>query len=360
MKEFTVDVEGGYKVYIDSTLDKFIKALKENKINIKEKFFLITDDVVYSIYKEKIEGLKQSLNLKEYYFKCGEENKNIHTIQDIYSFLIHNEANRESVIIALGGGIVGDLVGFVAATYMRGVTYINIPTTFLSQVDSCIGGKVGYNYKGIKNIIGDFYNPKFVFVSTNFLKTLKEKQFKDGLGEVIKYALIDDDGMIKYIDDNYKGILERENDKMLHIVKKCLEFKKNTVESDFKDLGLRNILNFGHTVAHGIEMTSQNKITHGEAVALGILTAIRISEKKLNLSKNTYKQVECLYKKLGLPTKYKVDNYNLFMYAINHDKKNNDKIRFVLLEDFGKPKIKVEINEEVIINSIKESIDREE
>lgn len=356
MREIEVEGDNGYKVYIDRNLDKLYKALEDYKIKANSEMFLITDDKVYSIYKDKIQRLKDIYNVKEFYFKNGEKNKSFETLKEIYSFLIKNNAKRNSIIIALGGGVVGDLVGFVASTYMRGVRYINIPTTLLSQIDSCVGGKVGYNYNGIKNLIGNFYNPQFVFISTNFLKTLDNEQFRDGLGEVIKYGLILDEEIISFVEENYKGILEKESDKLLYISRTCLKLKKQVIELDYKDLGYRNILNFGHTIGHAIEMTSENKITHGEAVALGILVALKLSEHIYGLDNELYSRMERLYNKLGLPTKYKVDNYKLFMYAINHDKKNKNNIRFILLKSIEKPEVKIEINKEHILKAIEESI----
>lgn len=360
MRELEVCGIDGYRVYIDSTTDKLSQVLVEHKVRHTDSIFLITDDKVYSLYKNGIEKLKESFNIKVYYFKNGESNKNINTVQGIYTFLIENNANRDSIIIALGGGVVGDLVGFVASTYMRGIKYVNIPTTLLSQVDSCIGGKVGYNNNGIKNIIGSFYNPYFVYISTNFIKSLDEKYFIDGLGEIVKYALIKDKALFSYLNENYKGILERENDKILHIVRTCLKIKKDIVEEDYEDTGIRNLLNFGHTIGHGIEMNSGGRLTHGESVALGILVSLKLSESILKLDEHVYEETIELYKKLGLPIKYKVDNYNLFMYAINHDKKNNDKIRFVLLQNIGEGKIKVEVDKEQIFEAIKQSISKGE
>ncbi|WP_027624710.1 3-dehydroquinate synthase [Clostridium lundense] len=360
MKELEVGGVNGYRVYIDSTTDRLYQALSENKVKHTDNIFLVTDDKVYSLYKNGIKKFKEDFNMKVCYFKNGESNKNINTVQEIYTFLIENNANRDSIIIALGGGVVGDIAGFAAATYMRGIKYINIPTTLLSQVDSSIGGKVGYNENSIKNIIGSFYNPYFVYVSTNFIKTLDEKYFVDGLGEIVKYALIKDKALFNYLSENYKGILERENDKILHIARNCLKIKKDIVEQDFEDTGLRNLLNFGHTVGHGIEMISGKELTHGQCVALGILVSLKLSESILNLDKQVYEKTIELYKKLGLPVKYKVDNYNLFMYAINHDKKNNDKIRFVLLQDIGEGKIKIEVSKEQIFEAIRQSISKGE
>lgn len=357
MKELSVQLKDReYKVYINSSLDRFSHALMENKIKDKDLMFIITDNKVHFIYKDTIEKFKEQYNIKIYCFNEGEENKNINTIQGIYSFLIENNANKNSLLIALGGGVVGDIVGFVASTYMRGIRYINIPTTLLSQVDSSVGGKVGYNYNGLKNIIGNFHHPEFVYISTNFLKTLEEKEFQGALGEVIKYGLIKDSSLLSFLNENYKGILEKETDKMIHIIKSCIKIKAEIIKDDLNDTGIRNVLNFGHTVGHAIEINSEGKLTHGEAVALGMLTSIKLSEDIYKLSKDLYGKIVNLYGKLRLPIKHKVDNYTLFMYAINHDKKNDEKIRFILLEELNKPKVKVEINKKDIINALKNSI----
>lgn len=347
-----------YKVYIEENMNNFYYLLQESKISNDDKIFLITDDNLYSIYRDLIDEFKDNLNCKVYYFKQGEESKNISTIQSIYDFLIENNANRNSSLIAFGGGVVGDLVGFVAATFMRGIKFVSIPTTLLSQVDSSVGGKVGFDYKGLKNIIGSFYNPVFVYICTDFLNTLKDAQFKDGLGEVIKYGMIQDSKLFEFIDKNYKSIIDKKTETLLFIIKSCLSIKLEVVEKDFKDLGLRNMLNFGHTIGHGIEISSNFKVSHGAAVALGMLVAVKLSEKKLSISKDVYIRLKALLKKLELPTSYKVDNYSLFLYAINHDKKNTNEIKFVLLEDISKCKIKVEVTTEEICSAMEESINR--
>ena len=262
-------------------------------------------------------------------------------------------------MIAFGGGIVGDIVGFAAATFMRGIRYINVPTTLISQVDSAIGGKVAYNINGIKNVIGCFYDPIFVFISVNFLKTLNKMQFISGLGEVIKYGLIKSPELLKYLKENIKAVMELENDKLMYIVKECLKIKASVVEEDYKDLGYRNILNFGHTIGHAIETDSSYLIPHGIAVALGSLVSIKLSEMKLNLNPNIYIEIEDIYKKITIETFYKVDNLNSFLYSIKHDKKmENNNIKFTLLENVGACKIKVDVSEEEIIKALKESIGR--
>ena len=349
-----------YDVYIENDMDNLYKAFERNNIKNTDKIFIITDSKVYKLYLSFIKGMELKYNCKVYFFHEGEEYKNFNTVQGIYNFLIENNGNRDSILIAIGGGVVGDIVGYVASTFMRGIRYIGIPTTLISQVDSCIGGKVGYNYKELKNIIGSFYNPMFVYINIGFLKTLEDEDYLSGLGEVIKYGLIRENTLISLIEENYQQLLNRESTMLLFIIRECLGSKSEIIADDFKDLGVRNVLNFGHTAAHGLEVCSNYKLPHGIAVALGMLVAIRISEEKLDLSTKVYSRIENIYNKLGFITKYKIDNFDLFLYAINRDKKNDNAIRFVLLEALGKCKIKAHVNNKEIINALKNSICRED
>jgi 3-dehydroquinate synthase len=343
-----------YKVYIQKSISG-LHELLEGYIEAGSRFFIITDSRVGFIYNDVIEQLEEKLDCSTYVFNEGEENKNIYTVSSIYDFLVENKADRNSILIAIGGGVVGDITGFAAATFMRGISYLSIPTTLVAQVDSSVGGKVGYNHKGLKNIVGAFYNPEFVYISTDFLKTLEKEQILDGLGEVIKYGLIADESILDFIEKYNDEILSMEDEEALHIVLESLRIKVQVISEDFKDTGLRNILNFGHTIGHGIEAESNYTIPHGIAVALGMLAAIKLSEKYTGLSPEIYSYITSLYKKLGIPVTYKVDNYEAFLYAIRHDKKNNEKINFVLLERIGSCKIKIAVSEEDILWAVNNS-----
>ena len=197
-------------------------------------------------------------------------------------------------------------------------------------------------------------------MSTHFLETLNKGQLLDGMGEIIKYGLIKDEALLQFIETNYNKILEIEKEKVLYIIKQCLIIKSDVIAKDYKDNGLRNILNFGHTIGHGIEIDSNYKVTHGIAVAMGMLTALKLSEEKLKLSSNVYNNIENLYKKLGIEIRYKVDNYSSFLYAIRHDKKNVNNMNFVLLEGIGSCRIKVPVSEDEILLAVQNSISRED
>lgn len=360
MKEISVNSNNKvYKVYMDNDINKIFLAFEENKVRKNGKIFIITDDNVYSIYEEKIKKLVKNLNYNIFIMQHGEENKSYNTISKIYEFLLQNECDRKDLLVAFGGGIVGDITGYVAATYMRGLKYVSVPTTLISQVDSSVGGKVAYNFNNVKNLIGTFYDPSFVFISVSFLKTLSKREFINGMGEVMKYCIIKDANLFKYIKTNMKAILELENDKLIYIVKECIKIKADVVERDYNDLGYRNILNFGHTIGHAIEIDSNYEVSHGEAVSLGTLAAIKLSEMKFFIDSNIYKEIKKMYSKLGMKINYDIVDKDKFLKTIKHDKKiENNKIKFTLLEDIENCQTKVDITEDEIEKAISESIGR--
>lgn len=347
--------ESFVNIYVSNDLMQFHNIFN-NYITNESKIFIVTDDIVASLYNAIISELKDKYKSHIFIINNGEENKNYNTISEIYKFLIDNNADRNSFILSIGGGVVGDLAGFVAATFMRGIRFINIPTTLIAQVDSSVGGKVGYNFSNLKNSIGCFYNPVFVYVATDFLITLNKDQILNGMGEVIKYGLIKDNNLFEFLEKNVESILSLKNETLLHLIYTCLDIKTKVVRDDFTDKGIRNILNFGHTVGHGLESSSGYKLYHGEAVALGMLVAIKLSEKILGIPENVYNRTINIYNKLGIPSRYKVDNYNSFLYAIKHDKKNSNYIKFVLLRDIGQCEIKINVSEEDLFWALENSI----
>ena len=263
--------------------------------NLSNNIFLGRDIVV--IYDKNVDYILSyfSKNISALYFELEsiEENKSIDKAMEITSFLIENNIGRDALLIAVGGGITGDLVGFVASTYMRGIDFVNIPTTLLSQVDSSIGGKVAVNFNGYKNILGSFHNPKLVIVDTIFLKTLSQRQFNNGLAEVIKYGLIQNKSIIEGLYNNI-DITETIYD--------CLIVKKKYVEEDFYDNGVRKKLNLGHTIGHAIELDNLD-IFHGEAVSIGTCIFLKTFQKEL------YPSVLKIYQDFDLPTN--IDNVNI-------------------------------------------------
>ena len=343
-------------IWIFESRSDFIRELY-SVIQRNQKCFYIIDAEVYNLHSETIKELLTYELSHKLILQLNEESKNFHSVTRIYDFLFNNNANREDLLVVIGGGILGDIGGFVASSYMRGIKYVNIPTTLISQTDSSIGGKVGYNYSNVKNAIGSFYDPEAILIYTDFLNTLPKKELISGFGEIIKYALIDSEDLLVYVEHHIDELTSLQPGVISYIINKCVEIKKNIVEKDFKDMGLRNTLNFGHTVGHAIEIDSQYELSHGEAVALGILVALKLSEKKLGLDEKVFLRIENLYRKLDLKLNYCIKDYRNFLKTIKSDKKNDDNMRFVLLGTFGDMTIRVVVTEDELLWAIKESIE---
>jgi 3-dehydroquinate synthase len=333
-------------------------ALLIAKNHKAERYVVITDDCVGSLYGKKflasLADVGLNVNLIE--FPAGEASKNISTVLDISEKLLQLGADSETLLLALGGGVVGDITGFIASVFMRSVPYIQIPTTLVAQVDSSIGGKTAVDLPQGKNLMGTFYQPCAVFTDLSFLETLPEKEFNNGLAEIIKYGIIDDEKMFHTVEDNIEAIKLKDSKLLLNIIETCCRIKKSIVEIDEKDQGLRHILNFGHTLGHALETMSQYTITHGEGVALGMIAAARLSEKMGYLESNEAKRIEALIREAGLPCKipetFFADN---IIAALQMDKKKKgDIIRFVLLKKIGMPFIIGSIKPEMITAVIEE------
>ena len=345
-----------YSIVFSRSIKEISKLLNIKDI-LKNRSYFIIDENVYKYHKEDIDFLIENNTFnKPLILHISENEKNYNTIEKIYTYLIENNCTREGTLISIGGGVLGDLVGMASATFMRGIKYINIPTTIISQTDSSIGGKVAYNFKHFKNAIGAFYNPYMVIINVEFLKTLPKRQFNNGIGEVIKYILIDkNQNLFEFFSLNKLKIKEKDSNILEELIRRCLLIKKSYVEEDFRDKGLRNILNFGHTIGHGIESDSDYNILHGEAVALGILVALNLSKKLYNKQFKFYKEIKSFIKYFNLLTNYKIKNTAYFIEAIKKDKKNDENIRFVLLKEIGDLIPKVIVRQEEIFCTIEET-----
>ena len=321
-------------------------------------YAVITDDCVGSLHGKKfLAALKDiGLNASLIEFPAGEASKNINTVLDIAGKLMAAGADRETCLIALGGGVVGDIVGFVASIFMRGVPYIQIPTTLVAQVDSSIGGKTGVDLSFGKNLLGTFYQPCAVFANLSFLETLPEKEFNNGLSEIIKYGIIDDEKMFRVLETNMDAVKSKDPKLLLNIVETCCQIKKSVVEIDEKEHGLRRILNFGHTMGHALETLSKYNITHGEGVALGMIAAARISEKMGYLEDDAAKRIESLIRLAGLPVKIptSLDGEKIIAQMKMDKKKKGDIVHFVLLKKIGMPFINGNIEHKLIAAVIEE------
>ena len=265
---------------------------------------------------------------------CGEQTKSLETVRSIYSRLVEMEIDRSSFIVGIGGGVVCDVTGFVAATYMRGLRFGFVATTLLAQVDASVGGKNGINFNGYKNIIGMFKQPEFVICDPMLLTTLPEREILCGAAEIVKHALIRDASFMTYLETNCEELMQLKPEVINHVVSVSVAVKSAVVNKDEHEHGLRRILNFGHTFGHGLEKIQ--RISHGEAVAAGMVIAARISVKKGTLGDPDRKRIETLLKRLRLPIHVPVDRVEL-MDALKKDKKRQEEgVHFVLLDGIGK------------------------
>ena len=313
------------------------------------KTLLVTDNVVYDKYGEKLMDIfkARGLEFDVVIIPAGELSKNLQCAEVLYTSAINSRLDRKSAIVALGGGVVGDLAGFVAATFLRGVNFIQIPTTLLAQVDSSVGGKTAVNHKLGKNLIGAFYQPKAVFIDLATLKTLPEREIKSGLAEVIKYGVICDENFFSYLEENVDNILGGDFDALAKIIRRSCEIKAEVVSRDEKESGLRRILNFGHTIAHAVEEeTGYEKYLHGEAVSIGMLGAALISNKIFGVEINRLKN---LLEKFGLQTHCENCSVDKLYSALFRDKKTvGGKINWVLMKKIGAVEISDDVPENVV------------
>jgi len=320
------------------------------------KAAIITDTTVDGLYGDTLSQslTRDGFNVTTLVVPPGEEQKSLETAGSLYQELTGSYAERTTSILALGGGVIGDLAGFVAATYMRGVPLIQVPTTLLAQVDSSIGGKVAVDHGQLKNTIGVFYQPRVVISDIDTLKTLPEVELANGLSEIIKSAAIRNRKFFNFLESNLERARALDVAVLEEIVLETAKIKAEIVARDEKDLGLRGILNYGHTVGHALETASNFQLQHGQAVAIGMTAAARISNKMGILDENEVVRLKNVIEKAGLPTEMPNLNIKDIISAMKHDKKVlQDKIRFILLKAIGDAFITDEVSlslvEEVLV-----------
>lgn len=311
-------------------------------LKLGRKCAIISDRNVARRYARKCTNLLKAAGFEPTLITVapGEPAKSLKVVQYCYDQLAKQRLERKSFVIALGGGVVGDLAGFVAATYLRGVPFVQVPTTLLAQVDSSVGGKVGVNLKAGKNLVGAFYQPRIVLCDLKTLRTLAPREFRAGLAEVIKYGIIYDASLFEQLERDIDRILAKDADVLEPVIARCCEIKAQVVAQDETESGLRAILNFGHTIGHAIEAISgYRKYLHGEAIAIGQVAAARLSAMHAGLAKSEMERIAVLFKRAGLPTTIKLSGQQLAQLhkAMLLDKKvTAGEIKFVLAERIGK------------------------
>ncbi|MCE9654995.1 3-dehydroquinate synthase [Clostridium celatum] len=337
--ELIVDLkERSYPIIIEKGLiDKISEKVKN--VYKGKKIFILTDENVNKYYGKKVvSALSEYFDVKLVSLKAGEETKNFNTLPMVYNELLDFNLTRSDLIITLGGGVIGDLGGFVASSYLRGIDFIQVPTSLLAQVDSSVGGKVAVDLERGKNLVGSFYHPKAVLIDPEVLNTLDNRFFIDGMAEVIKYGCIKDKMFFEFLYEmeNNSDVI----DNMERVIHKCCDIKRIVVESDEKDKGERMLLNFGHTLGHAIEQYyNYTKYTHGEAVAIGMYEITKISEAKGLTVKGTAERIKEILIKYNLP--YKMDvNIEEILDTINLDKKKLGKsLNLIILKEIGNSEI---------------------
>jgi 3-dehydroquinate synthase len=326
-------------------------------LGFRQKVVIVTNPAIKDLYGNMLEKSATESVLSPIFLEVpeGEQNKSLEWAGKLYTQLIDIQVERTTPILALGGGVIGDLAGFVAATYMRGVPLVHVPTTLLAQVDSSIGGKTAVNHGSSKNMIGAFYQPGLVLDDISTLRSLPEKEIENGLAETIKYGIIRDKGLFELIESNILQIKKLDEKLIEEIVFRCAAIKAEVVEKDEKDTGLRNILNYGHTVGHAVETVSKFKIKHGEAVAIGMVAAGMISNKMGLLPASELYRIKSVIIKAGLPAAFWNLDVTDILQAMTHDKKRvAGKMRMVLNINIGEVILNDDVSTQLVEQVLKE------
>lgn len=345
-----------YDIVFEQTYDNLWREL--DKLGAGDKrLCIVTDSNVKSLYVDEIFKLLEARCRKVslYTFPAGEEHKTLDTVRDLYRFLIEEGFDRRDMLLALGGGVTGDLTGYAAATYLRGIDYVQLPTTLLAQTDSSIGGKTGVDFDGYKNMVGAFKMPRLVYMNLSVLRTLEDRQFFSGFAEVMKHGLIKDAGFYEWLIDNMYEICERQPDVLEEMVVRSCTVKKLVVEKDPEEKGDRALLNYGHTIGHAIEKARHFELYHGECVALGAVAAAYISWKREMLSMEEYYEIRDMFVPFYLPISIDhIDPAQIVALTRSDKKMENGRIKFVLLKGIGRAVIDRTVTEDEILAAVNE------
>lgn len=342
-----------YHIYLEPDFTKLPEAVEP--LNIKErKLCIVADSTTAELYGAELkEILKETCTyVSMFVFPAGEVNKTLNTVRDLYEHLILEKFDRKDMLVALGGGVVGDLTGFAAATYLRGIGFIQIPTTLLSQVDSSIGGKTGVDFDAYKNMVGAFHMPRLVYMNLNVLKTLPDRQFACGMGEIIKHGLIQDSDYLEKLSTYQREIREKNYAALLWMVAGSCKVKRHVVEEDPTEQGIRAWLNFGHTIGHSVEKLKDFTLCHGECVAIGCAAAAWMSWKRGLISEKEKEATEQLLLDYQLPVRVKGLQPEDIVKTTKLDKKMDaGKVKFVLLKKIGEAFVTRDVEDEELLRA---------
>lgn len=326
-----------YDIAIEKDFSKL--AMKVSELGISgRKLCIVTDSNVGEIYADEVKNeLEKTGNaVFVYTFRAGEASKNLNTVEDVYEYLIINKFDRKDMIVALGGGVVGDLAGFTAATYLRGIDFIQVPTSLLAQVDSSIGGKTGVDFRAYKNMVGAFHQPRLVYMNLSVLGSLSERLFNSGFGEIIKHGFIRDKEYYTWLKENIQHIKSHDYDALENMIAISCNIKRRVVELDPTEKGDRALLNFGHTLGHAIEKLKNFELYHGECVVLGMVAALEISRTRQLISDAEYEDAINTFKAYNFPvTVDGISVEDVIKVSKNDKKMDAGKIKFILLDRIG-------------------------
>lgn len=326
-----------YDIAIEKDFSKL--AMKVSELGISgRKLCIVTDSNVGELYADEVKNeLEKTGNaVFVYTFRAGEASKNLNTVEDVYEYLIINKFDRKDMIVALGGGVVGDLAGFTAATYLRGIDFIQVPTSLLAQVDSSIGGKTGVDFRAYKNMVGAFHQPRLVYMNLSVLGSLSERLFNSGFGEIIKHGFIKDKEYYTWLKENIQHIKSHDYDALENMIAISCNIKRRVVELDPTEKGDRALLNFGHTLGHAIEKLKNFELYHGECVVLGMVAALEISRTRQLISDAEYEDAINTFKAYNFPvTVDGISVEDVIKVSQNDKKMDAGKIKFILLDRIG-------------------------
>ena len=345
-----------YPIYFEKAFSGLAQAVREEGLS-GHKICVVTDSHVEPLYlKSVMDSLQEvSSHIFSFVFEAGEKNKNLDTVQELYRSLIEHEMDRKGLLVALGGGVVGDLTGFGAATYLRGIDFIQVPTTLLSQVDSSVGGKTGVDFQQYKNMVGAFHQPRLVYMNLSALNTLPPKEFACGMGEILKTGLICDGEFFRFICANQKTIQELDYTLLSQMIRRCCEIKAGVVERDPKEQGERALLNLGHTVGHAVEKLKNFQLLHGQCVGIGLIAAAYLSMQRGLLTQEEYNEIRKGCKAFHLPLTVDSLKAEEILAATKKDKKMEaGHIKFILMDGIGKSFIDKTVTDMELLSAIRE------
>ena len=343
-----------YDIVFSQNFDDLWLDLEELGI-ANRRVMIVTDSNVRSLYAEGLLEALQGKCLKAcmFSFEAGEEHKTLDTVKEAYKVLIEEGFDRKDLLLAVGGGVVGDVTGYIAATYLRGVDYVQIPTTLLAQADSSIGGKTGVDFDGYKNMVGAFYMPKMVYMNLSVLESLPREQLVSGFGEILKHGLIKDIAYFEWMREHYNEVWMLKYDILEEMIYGSCKIKRGVVERDPMEKGERALLNFGHTIGHAIEKLSDFELSHGTCVGIGIVAASYLSKIQGNITDKEFAMIEQTLAQFGLKTSVEWMDAKEVLAVTKSDKKMvGSKVKFILLETIGKAYIYKELTDEQILEGI--------